>query len=309
MTESTSRYRGRFAPSPTGPLHFGSLIAAVGSYLDARHQHGEWLVRIEDLDPPREVPGASRMILTTLEKYGFEWDGEVLFQSHRHDIYLEVLDMLQREGLTYRCGCSRKQIAERSRESGLPPGVYPGTCRTRQVPHRQQHAIRLLTEGQQVKFEDAQQGARVQDIEREVGDFVLRRADGLFAYQLAVVVDDALQDITHIVRGSDLLDSTPRQIALQRLLGYTTPEYRHLPVAVNADGQKLSKQTFAPALDNDDPLPALWQALQFLGQQPPDELREATIGDFWYWAIAHWQAGAVPRTLTIPYPPDKRQNG
>ncbi|MGM0593825.1 MAG: tRNA glutamyl-Q(34) synthetase GluQRS [Pseudomonadota bacterium] len=303
MSEHSSDYRGRFAPSPTGPLHFGSLVAAVGSYLQARHQGGQWRVRIEDLDPPREVPGASRQILTTLERYGLEWDGEVWFQSARHDAYLEVLERLRRQGLTYRCGCSRKQSAEAARGLGLPPGVYPGTCRSRPAPRHGKHAIRLLTQGCNVEFEDAIQGELSEDVEHEVGDFILRRADGLFAYQLAVVVDDAEQGITEVVRGSDLLGSTARQIALQRLLGYPTPRYQHLPVAVNRDGQKLSKQTFAPALDDDRPMPALWQALAFLGQQPPRELLDGELESLWRWALEHWRLDAVPRRLTLSYGP------
>lgn len=296
-------YIGRFAPSPTGPLHFGSLIAALGSYLQARHRGGKWLVRIEDLDPPREVAGANDLILATLERYGFEWDGEVWYQSRRHAIYLEVLDELAHNGLSYRCGCSRKQVAEQQRRQGLPPGVYPGTCRRQQAgPHRR-HAIRLNTEGQRVGFLDAVQGAIAQDVEHEVGDFVLRRADGLFAYQLAVVVDDAAQGITEVVRGSDLLDSTARQIALQTLLGYPTPGYCHLPVAVNDLGQKLSKQTFAPPLAQDNPLPALFLALRFLGQQPLGELLEGDVASFWRWALANWNAAAIPRTLAQPLPP------
>lgn len=300
-----SLYRGRFAPSPTGPLHFGSLVAALGSYLEARRAGGEWLVRIEDIDPPREVPGASDEILHTLEQFGFEWDGQVMFQSRRHDTYLEVLAMLEHEGLTYRCGCSRKEIAQLSQQLGLTPGVYPGSCRNHPVSPHHRHAIRLLSEGQQVRFEDRLQGQIEQDVEREVGDFVLRRADGLFAYQLAVVVDDAEQGISHVVRGSDLLDSTPRQIALQRLLGYPTPDYAHLPVAVNSAGQKLSKQTFAPALDIHRPLPALWQALRFLGQAPPLELLQEELSAFWHWALGHWQLKSVPRRLSLPYPDDE----
>lgn len=295
-------YIGRFAPSPTGPLHFGSLIAALGSYLQARHQGGQWLVRIEDLDPPREVTGASDLILATLEHYGFEWDGEVWYQSRRHAIYLEVLDELARHGLSYRCGCSRKEVSEQQQRLKLPAGVYPGTCRSNPAPHHSRHALRVNTEGQNVTFADGIQGTITQDVEHEVGDFVLRRADGFFAYQLAVVVDDAAQGITDIVRGSDLLDSTTRQIVLQRLLGYPTPDYHHLPVAVNEEGQKLSKQTFAPALAIDNPLPLLWQALAFLGQQPPPELLEGELESFWRWAITNWRKEAVPRTLAIPYP-------
>lgn len=296
------KYIGRFAPSPTGPLHFGSLVAALGSYLQARHRGGQWLVRIEDLDPPREVAGASDAILATLEHYGFEWDGEVWYQSRRHATYLEVLDELARNGLSYRCDCSRKQVAEQQQRLGLPAGVYPGTCRTERIGLHTRHAIRVNSEGQHVAFLDGIQGNIVQDVEHEVGDFVLRRADGFFAYQLAVVVDDAAQGITEIVRGSDLLDSTARQIALQRLLGYPTPAYRHLPVAVNERGQKLSKQTHAPALAADNPLPSLWLALDFLGQQPPQELLEGDLAAFWRWAIDNWQAQAIPRRLSRPLP-------
>ncbi len=303
MNSSPSPYRGRFAPSPTGPLHFGSLLAAVGSYLEARRQNGEWLVRIEDLDPPREVPGADKLILDTLEAYGFEWNGAVLYQSQHSEYYLHALERLQQMGLLYRCSCSRKEIAERSEQLGLRSGVYPGTCRGHQADIHQQHTLRLLTEGQQVEFSDAIQGTIRQILAEEVGDFVLRRADGLFAYQLAIVVDDAEQGITEVVRGSDLLDSTPRQILIQRYLDYPTPAYRHLPIAVNTEGLKLSKQTFAPALKQDNPLPTLWQALHFLGQQPPEELSEGDITDFWRWAIAHWQADRVPRKLAITWHP------
>jgi glutamyl-Q tRNA(Asp) synthetase len=300
MTKKRSPYRGRFAPSPTGPLHFGSLVAAVGSYLEARQRGGEWLVRMEDLDPPREVPGADKLILDTLEHYGFEWDGEVIYQSRRGDYYLDALDHLQRRGLLYRCDCSRKEIAERGKQLGLAIGVYPGTCRTRQTKTHQQHALRLLIEGEQVEFRDAIQGTIKQNLAEEVGDFVLRRADGLFAYQLAVVVDDSEQGITEVVRGSDLLGSTPRQILLQHYLGYPTPDYRHLPIAVNAEGLKLSKQTFAPALEMDNPLLSLWQALQFLGQQPPEMLLEGELNSFWQWSLSHWRSEAVPHKLVIP---------
>lgn len=265
-------------------------------------------MRIEDLDPPREVAGSSDLILSTLERYGFEWDGEVWYQSRRHAIYLEVLDELARNGLSYRCGCSRKQVAEQQQWLGLPTGVYPGSCRLQQASPHAQHAIRINTEGQRVAFVDGIQGPIEEDVEHEVGDFVLRRADGFFAYQLAVVVDDAAQGITEIVRGSDLLNSTARQIVLQRLLGYPTLAYHHLPVAVNELGQKLSKQTYAPALSLDNPLPTLWLALQFLGQQPLQELLEGELSSFWEWAIGNWNVRAIPRTLALPYP-DKDSTG
>ncbi len=304
MPDSTTQpsYRGRFAPSPTGPLHFGSLIAAIGSYLQARSEKGEWLVRMEDLDPPREVAGAADTILRTLEHYGFEWDGAVLYQSKRQEAYLDTLEQLRRDGYSYRCGCSRKQISEHAQRLGLPPGVYPGSCRNAALGERAPHAIRLLVPPGEIGFEDALQGHFSQQLEQEVGDFVLRRADGLFAYQLAVVVDDAYQGITEVVRGSDLLDNTPRQIVLQQLLGLSTPDYCHLPVVLNEQGQKLSKQTFAQPLSANNPLPALWLGLSFLGQQPPAELQEGELDSLWHWAIAHWNSAAIPRTLSGPMP-------
>jgi glutamyl-Q tRNA(Asp) synthetase len=293
-------YRGRFAPSPTGPLHFGSLVAAIGSYLQARHHGGSWRVRIEDLDPPREMPGTADAILRTLEQYGFEWDGTVLYQSSRHEAYREALEQLRRDGRSYRCNCSRKQISEEAQRLGLPAGVYPGSCRTSAISGHQPHAIRLLCPEAKISFTDRIQGHFSQRLEQEVGDFVLRRADGLFAYQLAVVVDDAYQGITEVVRGSDLLDNTPRQIALQQALGLNSPDYLHLPVVLNSEGQKLSKQSFAPALDNAQPLPVLWQGLAFLGQRPIPELLQGDINALWRWAIEHWHSEYIPRKLGYP---------
>lgn len=296
----TPRYRGRFAPSPTGPLHFGSLIAAIGSALQARSQGGEWLLRIEDLDPPREMPGAADAILRTLERYGFEWDGPVIYQSQRSELYLDALSQLRHEGRSYRCRCSRKEIAAEGQRQGLPGGVYSGSCRNAAINAEHHHATRLLLPEGEVGFTDPVQGHFSQQLNREVGDFVLRRADGLFAYQLAVVVDDAEQGITEVVRGSDLLDNTPRQIALQQALGLTTPHYLHLPLVLNAQGQKLSKQNFAPTLVDDKPLPALWQALEFLGQQPINELLEGDLDSLWHWAVENWQSRNIPRKLGAP---------
>jgi glutamyl-Q tRNA(Asp) synthetase len=290
-------YCGRFAPSPTGPLHFGSLIAAMGSYLQARQQGGNWLVRMEDLDPPRQIAGAIGVILRTLERYGFEWDGPVLHQSSRHEAYLDTLEQLRRDGRSYRCNCSRKQISEESQRRNLPGGVYPGNCRTATISEHQHHAIRLHTFHEEISFIDAVQGRFAQQIDTQVGDFVLRRADGLFAYQLAVVVDDAYQGITEVVRGSDLLDNTPRQIALQQALGLASPRYLHLPVVLNEQGQKLSKQSFAPALDDENPLPALWHGLAFLGQRPILELLEGDLNTLWHWAVENWHSDNIPRTL------------
>ncbi|NIP72832.1 MAG: tRNA glutamyl-Q(34) synthetase GluQRS [Gammaproteobacteria bacterium] len=300
MCAADTPYRGRFAPSPTGPLHFGSLLAAVGSRLQACFRGGEWLVRIEDLDPPREQAGSADDILRTLEAYGLHWDGSVLYQSARAEVYRAALDVLRAGAVAYPCACTRKEVAEAGGGAHAP--VYPGTCRRGIPPGRPPRAWRVLTTGAQIGFEDRLQGSRRQRLEAEVGDFIVRRADGLFAYQLAVVVDDAEQAITEVVRGSDLLESTPRQIHLQRLLGLATPEYAHLPVAVNARGQKLSKQTHAAPLDREDPIPALWRALAFLGQRPPPELRTAGVDELWDWAVTHWDLAKVPRRERCPMP-------
>jgi glutamyl-Q tRNA(Asp) synthetase len=292
MASTAVSHRGRFAPSPTGPLHFGSLVAAVGSYLEARAHDGEWLVRMEDLDPPREQPGAADLILKTLEAYGFEWDGAVLYQSRRGDAYESALNRLRENGLLYPCACTRKEIADPALV-GIEGPVYPGTCRSG-LHEREARTWRVRTDMKATTFDDAIQGHQSQVLERYIGDFVLKRADGLYAYQLAVVVDDAAQHITHIVRGADLLDSTPRQIHLQRLLGLPTPHYAHLPVATNAAGEKLSKQTLATPLDASSLVPALWQALAFLGQAPPAELSQGDLSSLWQWASHHWKLAAVP---------------
>ena len=286
------RYRGRFAPSPTGPLHFGSLVAALGSYLEAKRHDGHWLVRIEDLDPPREVPGAATDILLTLETFGFEWDGETQFQSQRQDAYFGALETLVRGGFAYPCGCSRQDVA-RAGIPGTEGPVYPGTCRSGAVRKSSRRSIRVLTEGTQIEFTDRIRGKLRQALEQEVGDFVISRADGLTAYQLAVVIDDAWQGITDVVRGADLLHSTPRQIHLQQLLGIDTPSYAHLPLVVDANGRKLSKQAGAMPVRREDPLTSLVAAYRFLGQVLPDE-PFATRGDFWAWALGHWDPTRVP---------------
>ncbi len=287
-------YVGRFAPSPTGPLHFGSLLAALASFLDARANNGTWLLRIEDLDPPREIAGAASAILHTLCCYGLQWDGPVVYQSQRHDEYQTVIQRLLADQQAYRCTCSRQQIAQRA------GGAYDGYCRQRQSIIQGAAAIRLNVHDNPISFTDSIQGPIEQDLSTTGGDFVIQRKDGLFAYQLAVVLDDQAQGVSHIVRGSDLLDSTPRQIHLQQRLGYPTPHYSHIPVMVNADGQKLSKQTYATALDDQNPLPALQLALQVLGQgSVPPALRsdrQALLD----WAIRHWNPGAIPRALAVP---------
>ncbi|MBS1217743.1 MAG: gltX [Proteobacteria bacterium] len=297
----TRTYRGRFAPSPSGPLHFGSLVAAVGSYLDARANGGEWLVRIEDLDQPRTAPGAAEAILQALEALGMAWDGAVMYQSTRDDAYREALATLKKSGLVYPCSCSRREIAD-SAVNGIDGPVYPGTCRKGLLAGRAARADRLLTQGARVEFEDAVQGRIVHNIERQIGDFVLKRADGPYAYQLAVVVDDAAQGITDIVRGADLLDSTPRQIYLQQRLGYATPRYAHLPVAVNVVGEKLSKQTLAAPVALANPVAVLNAALAFLGQ---DAIADCAVQDtqsFWQQAITGWRLDRVPRTRSLHAP-------
>ena len=289
-------YRGRFAPSPTGPLHFGSLVAAVGSCLDARAHGGAWLVRMEDVDTERNVPGAADAILRTLEACGFEWDGAVLYQSRRGEAYAAALERLQAAGWAYGCACSRREIADSAGGLAVDGGlVYPGTCRAGLPPGRAARAWRLRVPDAEVGFDDRLQGRLAQVLARDVGDFVLRRADGPFAYQLAVAVDDEFQGISDVVRGADLIASTPRQIWLQRCLGYATPRYAHLPVATNAAGEKLSKQTRAPALVPGHEAADLVAALRFLGQPVPAELAEARAAEVWAWAFANWSFAAVPR--------------
>jgi len=291
-------YIGRFAPSPTGPLHFGSLVAAMGSYLQARSRNGQWLLRIEDLDQQREVPGAALHIIATLEQLGFQWDGEIIYQSQRGEIYRQTLDTLQRQGSIYNCSCSRKQIQELAGRG--PYGlIYPGTCRSRSADDSQTRALRVITHDQELAFTDGLLGRYQQRLESEIGDFVVLRADGFVAYQLAVVVDDALQNISEVVRGADLLDNTPRQLHLQRLLGYPQPSYYHLPVATNVDGQKLSKQTGALAIDPKQPIPLLLQTLQFLNQPLPGPDEIDSLKDLWHWAITHWDMQRVPKQAAV----------
>lgn len=278
-------YVGRFAPSPTGPLHRGSLAAALASYLDARVHRGRWLVRIEDIDEARSVPGTAETILRCLQALGMQWDGDVVWQSRRKPLYEAAFDRLAAQ--VYPCGCTRREIADsRIGVAGDGAAVYPGTCRAGLAPGRTARAFRLrVPDDACITFEDRWSGKQTQCLAAEVGDFVLKRADGFWAYQLAVVVDDAQQGVTDVVRGADLLDSTPRQIHLQRLLDLPTPRYLHVPVVVNAVGEKLSKQTGAQPLDLERPLEELRAAAQFLGldvadAQSPDR--------FWERALAAW---------------------
>ena len=285
----TSTYRGRFAPSPTGPLHFGSIITAVASYADARAHEGEWLLRIEDVDEPRTVAGSANNILRTLETLGFEWTGDVLYQTHRTQAYHDAMQQLAQQKLIYRCTCTRSELNTLRDNS-----VYPGLCAHKNHPAHIQHAVRLRAENKRIEFNDAVTDLYGQNLQTDVGDFIIRRRDGLFAYQLAVVVDDAFQGITHIVRGADLLDSTPRQIYLQQCLHYPKIEYMHLPLAVNAAGEKLSKQTYAPHIKTDSAV--LFDALNFLGQQIAIELEHETCDAIWKWAIANWHREIIPKT-------------
>lgn len=294
-------YTGRFAPSPTGLLHIGSLLTAVASYADARSNGGKWLVRMEDLDPPREMPGAASHILHTLEAFGFEWDGEVAYQSRRYALYEETLCRLKSAGLVYPCHCSRKDWQAGARR-GADGFVYNGRCRhpgQRPAPQGKQPAWRIHVPDRVIGFSDGIVGGYAQNLARDIGDFVLLRADGYWAYQLAVVADDAEQGITHIVRGQDLLVSTPRQIYLQQCLDVPTPQYAHLPLLTNAQGQKWSKQTLAPALDLNRREQLLRQVFRYLNlPEAPETDRPAELLD---WAVAHWDMDKVPKhAITAP---------
>jgi glutamyl-Q tRNA(Asp) synthetase len=298
-------YVGRFAPSPTGALHFGSLLAAVASYLQARVAHGQWLVRIEDLDSPRVVPGAADDILRTLSAFGFEWDGAIIYQSQRLEYYAAALANLSQQERTYSCSCSRTEIAARHAVSTTLDAEeqrYPGTCRHRDHAPATQNAIRFVVPEGEAGFVDRIQGPQAQDVAATVGDFVVRRRDGIYAYHLAVVVDDAAQGITEVVRGADLLSSTARQIRLQQALAYPTPAYAHIPVAVDNLGHKLSKAAQSLAIQTEAASSLLWLALQSLRQTPPPALQIATVNAVWSWAIDHWSPGALAGHTLCPAP-------
>lgn len=294
-------YRGRFAPSPTGPLHFGSLVAAAASWLDARASGGEWLVRIEDVDAPRTVPGAADAILRALDLLGLHWDGEPAWQSRRIERYRQAHQRLIREGWVFGCRCTRREIADSAMVSD-GSRRYPGTCRAGLPPGESPRAFRVRVEPGELSFEDRVQGRVSQNLAAEVGDFVVLRADGCFAYQLAVVVDDFEQGITDIVRGADLIDSTPRQLHLQRLLGAPTPRYLHVPVALGRGAEKLSKQTRAAPIEAMDPAEALTAALEFLGLKLPADLRGAPPRELLRWARPAWSPSLVPRLRALPAP-------
>lgn len=292
---------GRFAPSPTGPLHFGSLVAALGSYLEARAVRGQWLLRIEDVDKPRTVPGMVESQMAALEAYGFAWDGAVLRQSERSEIYREALDQLVVAGLAYPCTCTRSQIAASPGiRNGIDGLIYPGHCASWHpgMPVPPNAAWRFRAPAGRIGFDDRVCGHIEQQLQYDVGDFPLLRADGCFTYQLAVVVDDMAQGVTDVVRGADLIDSTPRQIALIHALGGAVPTYAHLPVVTNSAGEKLSKQTQAPAVpvgDESSRVAMLWQALTFLGQAPSITLQQASQVDLWAWAFENWSINRVPQ--------------
>ncbi|PCJ45420.1 MAG: tRNA glutamyl-Q(34) synthetase GluQRS [Moraxellaceae bacterium] len=275
-------YTGRFAPSPTGPLHFGSLVTAVASYLDAKQQGGKWLVRMEDLDPPREMPGAADAILTALELHGLHWDDSVSYQSQRHEHYETVIQSLLTNNQAFYCTCTRKQLAAQHNIHHID------TCHKRPSPPNEPYSIRLTAQDTSICIDDKLQGSFCQNIKHDISDFIIKRKDGLYAYHLAVVVDDQWQQITHIMRGIDLLDSTPRQCFLQQHLNYTTPEYSHLPVIVNSQGQKLSKQTYAKAIPTTHCNQSLWTALWVLGLNPTTELQQETPEQILNWGIQAW---------------------
>ncbi|WP_367299864.1 tRNA glutamyl-Q(34) synthetase GluQRS [Hafnia alvei] len=284
-------YIGRFAPSPSGDLHFGSLIAALGSYLQARSQQGRWLVRIEDIDPPREVPGAASRILRTLEHYQLHWDGSVLYQSHRHDAYRAALDSLRHEHKAYFCTCTRSRIHSLG-------GFYDGHCRALHLGP-EHAALRLQQTDPVYGFEDVLHGWLAADSAMAEEDFIIHRRDGLFAYNLAVVVDDHFQGVTEIVRGADLIEPTVRQMTLYQQLGWLAPRYLHLPLALNHDGNKLSKQNHAEPIPMSDPRPVIVSALGFLGQSAPKSWEDLSTEALLEYAVAHWDVQQIPKNSRL----------
>ena len=285
-------YIGRFAPSPSGDLHLGSLYAAAASYLDARANAGRWLLRLEDLDTAREAPGAASRILATLEAFGFEWDGEVARQSSRLDLYRGTLEDLRRRDLLFECSCSRLELAD--------VGRYPGQCRHGPVHPERPTATRLRVEPRSITIVDEVQGRYRQNVSAASGDIILRRRDGIFSYVFAVVVDDAAQGVTHVVRGADLLDNTPPQIYLQNALGVPTPAYAHVPVLTEPDGTKLAKSRRSVRADAGCALTQLCAIFELLNLAPPASLRDGGIDNAWAWAVRHWKLSALPRRLTLP---------
>lgn len=292
---SAEQVVGRFAPSPTGPLHFGSLVAAVGSYCLARRESGLWLLRMEDLDPPRVVPGAADEILFALEKLGLQWDGEVVWQSQRTEAYIAAIETLRAKGLVFDCACTRKEIILSAPHPGEEGPIYPGTCRAGLPAGRKPRALRIEVPKERVSFADGVFGQVQQVLADAVGDFILRRADGLFAYQLAVVVDDAAAGINQVVRGADLLSSTPRQIFLHACLGTPVPKYVHLPMVLGLHGKKVSKRHGSATLDYESRAPKLLTlALSLLGQEVPMDLHAAAPEELLSWAVNNFEPKNIP---------------
>ncbi|WP_423820951.1 tRNA glutamyl-Q(34) synthetase GluQRS [Salinisphaera sp. SPP-AMP-43] len=292
-----SRVVGRYAPSPTGPLHFGSLIAALASFCQAKAQGGLWRLRIDDLDTPRVVAGADRAIIDTLAAFGLEHDGPVMYQSRRDGAYAEAIAELKQRALAFDCACTRREA--RSGPVGSEGPVYPGTCRHGLPPGRAARSVRLAVEAEIISVGDLIQGECRQNLSRDIGDFVIRRADGITAYQLATVIDDAAQGVTEVVRGSDLLSSTPRQIWIYRCLDIVAvPRYAHIPVVVDVHGDKLGKSTGALALEARQRAAQLTECLALLGQQPPAWLARQSVSSVIAWAVDHWQTAAVPQQMT-----------
>ncbi len=298
----TQRYCGRFAPTPSGPLHFGSMIAAIGSFCDARAHGGQWQVRIDDIDTPRAVTGVADEILRTLEAFALQWDGRAVYESQNRDAYHHALHSLRATGRVFACSCSRREISKAGIRGADGP-VYPGTCRTAPRADRPVRSLRLRVEDSDtIGFTDQLQGRFSQDLAASVGDFVIYRADGVFSYHLACAVGDAHQSITHVVRGADLIDSTPRQIYIQRLLNLPTPRYLHLPVATNRHGEKLSKQTHATPVERARAPQTIYAVLRFLGQQPPEELAHWSAQQAIDWAVNAWQRERLPNASAIELP-------
>ena len=298
-TPQQNAYIGRFAPSPTGPLHFGSLVAAVASYLCARqYENRKWLLRIEDIDTQREQKGATESIIRTLESYGFEWDGDITYQSQRSDLYTQALESISE--LIYPCSCTRKSLMA---STGSYSYIYPGLCRDKPTNSEAVNlSIRVKTNADETCFQDkCQPEPFCQNINKDIGDFILKRSDGLWGYQLAVVVDDALQQITEVVRGADLFDNTPRQLYLHHILNinkHTPPSFLHFPVVVDTEGKKLSKQNLSPEISADKKRATLIQALKFLGHNPPDQKEFSNLNDCWKWAIVNWDNDKIPKIMT-----------
>lgn len=289
---SKTTYIGRFAPSPTGHLHLGSLYTALASFLHARAHQGQWLLRIDDLDHYRLMPGASTSIINSLKLHGLIWDGAIAYQSEQLNVYQSVIKQLEQRNLSYPCICTRKAL----RSTGS--SVYSGNCLNAQVSTKT-HSIRIKSKALEISFKDEIQALQIHNLTRQHGDFIIKRKDNIVAYQLAVVIDDARQKITHVIRGFDLLDSTPKQIYLQQTLGYLTPIYCHVPILTDQNGHKLSKQTFAQAVPTETPEKTLFLLLKLLKQAPPIQLKKASVKEIIDWGIKHWQTTALKKIRAI----------